>query len=49
MKGLLDINMALPNRQGMSRLREVTNTVVSLNCREREFDKSCGEKKLDEV
>jgi len=37
------------NRQGMSRLREVTNTVVSLNCREREFDRSCGEKKLDEV
>ena len=37
------------NRQGMSRLREVTNTVVSLNCREREFDKRFGEKKLDEV
>ena len=31
-------------RQGMNRLREVTNTVVSLQCREREWDNSSGGK-----
>ena len=36
-------------RQGISRLREVTNTVVSLNCRDKEFDNRSGEKILDVV
>ena len=36
-------------RQGMNRLREVTNTVVSLQCRERECDNSSGAKILAEV
>ena len=36
-------------RQGMNRLREVTNTVVSLQCRERECDNSSGDKILAEV
>ena len=36
-------------RQGMNRLREVANTVVSLQCRERECDNSSGAKILAEV
>ena len=36
-------------RQGMNRLREVTSTVVSLQCRERECDNSSGAKILAEV
>ena len=36
-------------RQGINRLREVTNTVVSLQCRERECDNSSGAKILAEV
>ena len=36
-------------RRGMNRLREVTNTVVSLQCRERECDNSSGAKILAEV
>ena len=36
-------------RQGMNRLREVTNTVVSLQCRERECDNSSGAKIFAEV
>ena len=36
-------------RQGMNRLREATNTVVSLQCRERECDNSSGAKIFAEV
>ena len=36
-------------RQGLNRLREVTNTVVSLQCRERECGNSSGAKILAEV
>ena len=36
-------------RQGMNRLREVTNTVVSLQCRERECGNSSGAKILADV
>ena len=35
--------------RGMNRLREVTNTVVSLQCRERECDNSSGAKISAEV
>ena len=35
--------------RGMNRLREVTNTVVSLQCRERECDNISGAKILAEV
>ena len=39
----------LGRERGMNRLREVTNTVVSLQCRERECDNSSGAKILAEV